>query len=196
MRNRLRAAAAGYILDAAEQVFGEDGLDAKMERIAARAGVAVGTLYNHFADRKTLLSAVLDARRATMLEKATAAMAASEGQPFEARLTAVMACLCDVTPAEANFRRMLFEAGHHPASGRKKETHGLFSPLFQVLFAQARREGSFQAAPRPLHGDLLMAIFRACMSRALEHPEELPIDQVAPTAVHAFLHGLAAGGPR
>jgi AcrR family transcriptional regulator len=51
LRERLREEAARAILAAAEEVFATDGLQARMERIAEQAGVAVGTLYNHFEDR-------------------------------------------------------------------------------------------------------------------------------------------------
>jgi AcrR family transcriptional regulator len=44
---------------AAREVFAEQGLDAPLKTIAARAGVAVGTLYNRFADRDELIAAAV-----------------------------------------------------------------------------------------------------------------------------------------
>src|ERR671934_3088172 len=64
LRARLREETNKAILQAAEQVFGAQGAGgARMEDIAARAGVAVGTLYNHFHDRDALLSELLASRR-------------------------------------------------------------------------------------------------------------------------------------
>lgn len=69
LRTRLREATAAAILDAAEEVFASEGLHAAhMNDIAARAGVAVGTLYNHFKDRDALLDALLRERREEMLQ--------------------------------------------------------------------------------------------------------------------------------
>ncbi len=49
LKEKLREARAGLILDVAEEVLAEKGYhDASMEEIAARAGVAKGTLYQHF----------------------------------------------------------------------------------------------------------------------------------------------------
>src|SRR3954463_14790871 len=63
LRERFRQETAEAVLQAAEEVFAEKGFHAaSMSEIARRAGVAVGTLYNHFADRETLLKHLLDTR--------------------------------------------------------------------------------------------------------------------------------------
>jgi AcrR family transcriptional regulator len=48
-RNRER------ILEAAAQVFGEQGADAQMDDVARRAGVGVGTVYRHFPNKDVLM---------------------------------------------------------------------------------------------------------------------------------------------
>lgn len=53
-RNRER------ILGAARELVATAGVDATMEDIARRAGVAVGTLYRHFPAKEDLVSAVVD----------------------------------------------------------------------------------------------------------------------------------------
>ncbi|WP_027930945.1 TetR/AcrR family transcriptional regulator [Amycolatopsis thermoflava] len=45
------------LVAAAREVFGEKGLDAPLEEIARRAGVAIGTLYNRFPTRMDLVEA-------------------------------------------------------------------------------------------------------------------------------------------
>jgi len=46
------------LLEAAQTVFAESGVDAPVRAIAERAGVGVGTLYRHFPLRSDLISAV------------------------------------------------------------------------------------------------------------------------------------------
>lgn len=70
-RNRAR------ILSAARQLFAEQGPDAQMDAIAARAGVAVGTLYNHFATKQVLLAAALTERFTEAATEVRAAAARS-----------------------------------------------------------------------------------------------------------------------
>jgi AcrR family transcriptional regulator len=47
------------ILDAAAEVFAERGADASTDEVAARAGVAIGTVFRHFPTKKDLLGAIL-----------------------------------------------------------------------------------------------------------------------------------------
>lgn len=49
---------AQALLDAAAAVFVEEGVDAPVRMIAARAGVGVGTIYRHFPTRPELVVAV------------------------------------------------------------------------------------------------------------------------------------------
>ena len=70
LRERQREQTATAILDAAEELFAEQGLaNAHMNEIATRVGVAVGTLYNHFKDRDSLLAALLQNRRDDLLAR-------------------------------------------------------------------------------------------------------------------------------
>ncbi|WP_069162017.1 TetR/AcrR family transcriptional regulator [Nocardia altamirensis] len=50
------------IVSAARAVFEERGLDAPLKDIAARAGVAIGTLYNRFPTRDDLIAAAVEDR--------------------------------------------------------------------------------------------------------------------------------------
>jgi AcrR family transcriptional regulator len=52
-RNRVR------ILEAAAVIFAEQGASASTEAVAARAGVAIGTVFRHFPAKPDLLSAVV-----------------------------------------------------------------------------------------------------------------------------------------
>jgi AcrR family transcriptional regulator len=47
------------LLTAAADLFAERGVDVPLDEIARRAGVSIGTLYNHFPNRGALLDAVL-----------------------------------------------------------------------------------------------------------------------------------------
>ncbi|MFD0362101.1 TetR/AcrR family transcriptional regulator [Nocardia sp. GCM10030253] len=50
------------LVTAAREVFEERGLDAPLKEIAARAGVAIGTLYNRFPTRDDLIAAAVEDR--------------------------------------------------------------------------------------------------------------------------------------
>lgn len=66
------------ILEAAREVFAEDGIDARVTDIAARAGVGVGTIFRRFPNKDELIVALLEQRASQLLEAADAALAADE----------------------------------------------------------------------------------------------------------------------
>lgn len=65
-RNRAR------LLAVAEEVFADDGPSASTERIAAAAGVGIGTLFRHFPTKESLLEAVFIERLSRLVEDADA----------------------------------------------------------------------------------------------------------------------------
>src|SRR3974390_3055198 len=93
LRQRLRQATVEAILDAAERAFTEEGPKARMESIAALAGLAVGTLYNHFADREALWAGLCRPRRGALLGRLDRALERSGGEPFQAALRAFLDAL-------------------------------------------------------------------------------------------------------
>jgi AcrR family transcriptional regulator len=78
---RLRADAArnrDAIVAVARDVFAEQGLEAPLEAIAARAGVGIATLYRRFPSREKLVAAALVEKVAEYTEAARQALAAPD----------------------------------------------------------------------------------------------------------------------
>jgi AcrR family transcriptional regulator len=61
------------VLDAAGELFAQRGDAVQMDDIAERAGLGVGTLYRHFADKQALLAAIIGRRFELMTALAHAA---------------------------------------------------------------------------------------------------------------------------
>jgi AcrR family transcriptional regulator len=62
------------VLDAAREVFAEQGIDAPVTEIADRAGVGVGTIFRRFPTKDDLLVAVVQQRTEQLIEAADAAL--------------------------------------------------------------------------------------------------------------------------
>jgi len=83
------AARKKAILDAALTVFAERGFGAaRLDDVAARAGVAKGTLYLYFKDKETLFEEVVRGVVSPVLERVSA-LASAPDMPFDKALEAL-----------------------------------------------------------------------------------------------------------
>ncbi|WP_280352722.1 TetR/AcrR family transcriptional regulator [Nocardia abscessus] len=128
------------LLRSAAEVFTEQGLEGSLEEIARRAGVSIGTLYNHFPTRDMLIDALLPPRLAAVDEKA--ARPAAEPDAWAA-FTGFVEDLLGRLTAD----RGLLEAftGDHPAAAQLAQAcHRGMSQLSAVL-ARVREAGALRA---------------------------------------------------
>lgn len=113
LRFQQREAARAAIVDAAEELIAERGLhQTALVEIAKRAGVAVGTLYNYFADRDDLVRGLFETRRQTLRPILQAAIAAAKPLPFEARLRRVLTDVFAAYDSHRRFLKVVIEAEH------------------------------------------------------------------------------------
>ena len=101
LRTRLREFTADAILEAAEEVFAQSGLEAGMDAIAQRAGLAVGTLYNHFRDRDALVDALFEARSSAFVQRVQVAVQESEALSVRARLLRALEAMVSASSPNA-----------------------------------------------------------------------------------------------
>jgi AcrR family transcriptional regulator len=192
LRQRLRAETARAILSAAEEVFAAKGLrDARMEEIAARSGVSVGTVYNHFEDREALLAELVESRRKELAQQLDKALAESTGQPFEGQLRQFALTVFEHFEHHRPFLTIMLES----------DGHSLVKPSAAMLEIRARiealvRRGVQKKALRPdraaLWPTLLGVAFKAVLLHELHNPGALPVAERAAVAVEFFLQGAGA----
>jgi AcrR family transcriptional regulator len=94
-RNRAR------ILAAAEEVFAERGSSGSTEEVAARAGVAIGTVFRHFPTKQALLQAIMKELLGRLAGQA--AELAADGDPG----TALFAFFADLVGQAAEKRTVV-----------------------------------------------------------------------------------------
>jgi AcrR family transcriptional regulator len=199
LRERLREATREAILTAAEATFAERGIHAaRMEDVASRAGVAVGTLYNYFADKKHVVAALIEDNRTELLGRLDSALAGR--RPFVEQLTAWLdAVLAHFEAHRAFFLVFLHENSHDEHVERRR------SSALQELTARAAkvvRTGLDQKALNPEHAGLyplmLVALVRSVKESALRDgakgAERTVVD--ATGLAHLFLHGAASRATR
>ncbi len=190
LRDRLREEAARAILAAAEEVFASEGLQARMERIAEEAGVAVGTLYNHFEDRAALVRSLVRSRREDLLTRVDAAVQAAERGTIEQQLVAFFTAVEEHARAHGRLLSVLMQAGEGPAQARPPKT--LLEELARRASAIVDRgvaSGELREDRARVFAPALVGIARVVLVRVLEGGSG-PGDTVA-AIVELFLRGAA-----
>ncbi len=176
-------------MDAAARAFADVGSDVPMDEIARRAGVGVGTLYRRFADRESLVVAVVRSSLDALLQKIRAAAedeprawgALVQSMSFSHELRLTLPRTADLPPALAAAVR---------ADAGTARLRAELTELVERLVAAAQQEGSLRADVGP--GDvthLFALVYRSAPTRA-----EDPDDIVTSRALAVILDGLTTGG--
>jgi AcrR family transcriptional regulator len=194
-RDEARALFRNAILDAAEAVFAERGFHgARIQDIAERARIAVGTVYNHFEHKDEVLIALLEERSDGMLAELAALPA--DPKPFPARLKARVARVLGYVQRHHAFFAIANEHGLFagkaspgvPESSRRLARVDGFRAAFRALVQEGVASGDLE----PLAGDALVRFLggtiRAFTLSSLDEADA-DVDEQARTVVDLFLHG-------
>ncbi len=196
-RDEARALFHDAILDAAEAVFAERGFHgARIQDIAARARIAVGTVYNHFADKDAVLAALLELRSEEMI----ALLQPRPGDPkkfgprLRARVTRVLSHVEAHRPffAIAN-EHGLFAGGAAPGARpghRPLKRVEKFRAVFRTLVEEGIASGDLEPLPVDSLVRFLGGTIRAFVVSSLAE-EGAGVEPLAATVVDLFLHGAA-----
>src|SRR5207248_4276634 len=173
LRERLKGETQRAILEAAQEVFGESGLSgARMEDIATRAGVSVGTLYNHFKDRDALLKELIVTRREELLARLDAVLASTAKDGFGAQLEQFVRAVLEHFDSHKAFLAIVLESEHarlHEPSGPRAS--GPNTALLQVyrrveeLLVRGRIAGALRPEGADSFPSFLMGILKGTLSR-------------------------------
>jgi AcrR family transcriptional regulator len=195
-RDEARALFRNAIVEAAEQVFAERGFHAaRIADIAARARIAVGTVYNHFEQKEDVLHALLDERCEALL--AQLLPAADEPRDFEARLTSRIARMLAYVEAHRAFFAIAFEYGvigagsvtaNAQLAGRRVRQMSLFRNAFRALIEDGIESGALEELDADRLARFLGGVIRAFVAAAVLE-KGAPIESEAPFIARLFLRG-------
>lgn len=134
-RNRER------ILEAAIEVFSEQGVDAQIDDVARRADLGVGTIYRHFPTKDALIVELVRQKFRRFVENAREAMA-DDGEPFEvfAELLRRNAAFCS---RDAAVQHALSASGESAWTDAQDEIDELLG-ITDALIRRAQAAGSMR----------------------------------------------------
>ncbi|MGN2634858.1 TetR/AcrR family transcriptional regulator [Nocardia takedensis] len=127
------------LVAAAREVFLEKGLDAPLKDIAARAGVAIGTLYNRFPTRDDLIAAAVEDRLGAGSRIAETALAIDD--PWDS-FVHLVENVCALQATDRLLGDLALRAAPSAAVARAREYgHG----LMREIVTRAQRAGVLRA---------------------------------------------------
>ncbi|MFI5719906.1 TetR/AcrR family transcriptional regulator [Nocardia sp. NPDC051750] len=126
------------VIEAAAAELAECGLEVSIARIAARAGVAKGTVFNHFASKEDLIAAIFCEHFATLTATGKALLAHSS--PREA-LHEFITAGAELQAGDRSFCAATATARDHPMV-RQASDH--LADIAEQLTARAREAGAIR----------------------------------------------------
>ena len=192
LRARLRETTGAAILAAAEAAIAERGLRAAgMVEIAERAGVSVGTLYNHFSDKNALLAALIDVRRRELKARIDAAVDPLHGAPFREQLGAFAEALAAHFEQHGRFLQILWDeeaARGAPLVKRDESPIAEVHQRLEKLMKLGVREGALRRDGAPIFAVAFMGMAKGVLVRGGKN-----VHASASAVMKLFLEGAAHG---
>jgi AcrR family transcriptional regulator len=186
------------IYAAAERIVTAEGVDAlAMTRLAAEAGVPVGTLYQFFEDRAAVLDAIAYRYMDTFGTDLNRAIEAAAGQDWRGLTNSLFDIF--IERARANPAYVAIRAGHYLSAGLQRADDANIDTIATIV------RGSMVAAENLVDGHELATVCRVAVQAAdalLQLAFRLDRRGDADTLVHArritllYLEDIAARHPR
>lgn len=125
-------ATVGALVEATARILIKEGFEkASTNRIAEKAGVSIGSLYQYFPGKEALVAAVIDRHNDEIMRVVRAALAEVASQPVEKAVRRLVAVAIEAHRIDPKLHRVLAE--QIPRTGRlenvetfNREAHALF----------------------------------------------------------------------
>jgi AcrR family transcriptional regulator len=153
------------LLEAADTMFREHGVEVGVAEIAAAAGVGRGTLFRNFASKDTLITAVLAERIGEVLATGRDLL---ENDPDDADVAFrfVEELMARQEENRALLQTLTEETFH--VAPELARTHTAMMTLLEALLERGKRVGAIR--PEATASDLMMLIKGLCMYPASDQP--------------------------
>jgi AcrR family transcriptional regulator len=182
-RQRYRDDTRRGILDAAEELLVDEGLEAfSMRRLAARCGCAAPTIYHYFRDKTGIVDAVLEERMQALVRELEAVSLAERPEENMLKLSVAFARFGLQNPDHYQLMMMNRDAdATKPASGEKAQAM-LSAPLDELV-----RRGRLREAGRERLRQELWCFLHGYVGLLTTRPNEDWVPELLERAIGAHL---------
>lgn len=130
------------IMEATAQILPRLGLArTSTNKIAERAGVSVGSIYQYFPNRQAIFNYLIDREISRHFEVLSAKMEAMRESPLEELVAEILSTVVELFTHRKRLRAMLFNnMGEFPAASRIQETEDRFQEMLIRLMRERAEE--------------------------------------------------------
>jgi AcrR family transcriptional regulator len=183
------------ILDAAAEVFSEQGYGARLSDIADRVGMKTGSLYYHFDSREDLVAEVLRLGIDGSWDQVAGAVGRlpSAATPLERLAAAIRAHTLSVVGRSAYATAQARIVGSLPAdlaTAHRKDQRA-YGDYWRELFTSAQRAGEIKGAVDLFVAQMLAFGAMNWTSEWFRAGRGMSPEELADQAVQLFFHGVA-----
>jgi len=201
-RRRRKEARPGEIVEAARDEFVEKGFSAaRIDGIAARAGVSKGLVYVYFPSKEALFEAVVRSTVVPIFDRAAALIAADDRMPAPVQLRLMLETVYREM-VETDRRRLLHmiiaEGPRFPGMTRfyHQEVITKGRGLLRLLIARGVARGEFAASALGDWPEIVIApaLLAAIWKLLFDAHEPIDTDRYMAAHIEAMVKALEAGG--
>jgi AcrR family transcriptional regulator len=196
LREEFRDYARAAILEAGEEVLAEQGLHlARMEEVASKARVAVGTIYNLIGDRDALVVEILSVRHRELLKLMAATLERVRPLPFREQVQGCVVALLGYFREHSRFFRLVSESERGPACPHRRlsqETLAEIRRHYRELVARGIKQRALRSEGRALYPAMLMGMMREVIIQDLETGPAIAADDRVSQILDVFMLGAGA----
>jgi len=186
LKTQLREVVRAQILDAAEELIAARGLHgAALAQIARKAGVAVGTLYNYFADRDAMIRALFESRRTALRPKLLGVIGTGMDLKFEARLRQFVHEILAVFDEHRRFLKLSMETEYYKLSPSTLAAD--LNSALETMVAAGVAEKAIEPKKASLFVSMISGTLKAIVMKRVADGQ--PFVNDADTLVALFLDG-------
>jgi AcrR family transcriptional regulator len=193
LREQFRDYARNVILEAGEDVLATQGLYvARMEEVAQKARVAVGTIYNLIGDRDALVAEILRLRNEEVVALVNTTLERVRALPFREQAQACMTELLSYCREHRRFLRMVLESERGPAGVHKRlsqDTIAKIREFYRELVGRGIAAGELRPEVRDLGPAMLMGMMRELVIMDVEAESSGPAGERVSELLSMFIQG-------
>ncbi len=186
------------LVEATARILVSEGYDqASTNRIAEKAGVSIGSLYQYFPGKDALVAAVIDRHKEDVMRVVRRALAEVDALPVEAAVRRLVAVAIDAHRVDPKLHRVLTE--QLPRTGRLQQVEA-FHREAQTRFAEylERHRDEVRALDAELAAFMCITSIEAITHGAVLYRPDLlkkeQVDDLVDEATRLVVAYLVSGG--